>query len=72
MSYRFDLWAIELTKVDLYTSLSAKGEPLPEGKAKTTFEVEVEIRPEGMELLRREALKVKVGRPNDFTRIATG
>ena len=72
LSYRFDLWAIELTKVDLYTSVSAKGDPLPDSKAKTTFEVEVEIRPEGMDLLRREAIKVRAGRPNDFTRIATG
>ncbi len=72
MSYRFDLWAIELTKVDLFTALNAKGEPLSEKPASTTFEVEAEIKASGMDMLRREAAKVRAGQPNEFVRIATG
>lgn len=69
MSYRYDLWAIELTKVDLFTALSPAGEPLTEKPASTTFEVEVEIKE--MDYLRREAAKVKSGAPNDFVKVAT-
>ena len=68
MSYRYDLWAIELTKVDLFTALS-NGEPVSDKPASTTFEVELEIKE--MDYLRREAAKVKAGAPNDFVKVAT-
>ena len=69
MSYRFDMWAIELTKVEMFTSVK-NGEPASERPASTTFEVEVEIKE--LDHLRREAAKVKAGQPNEFVRIASG
>lgn len=69
MSYRYDLWSIELTKVDLFTALASNGEPVSAQPASTTFEVEVEIRE--MEYLRREAAKVRAGAPNEFVKVAT-
>ena len=69
LSYRFDLYAIELTKVDLYNDVT-KGEPTSDTRpSNTSFEVEIELKE--MAFLRQEAAKVKTGQPNEFVRIAT-
>lgn len=68
LSYRFDLFALELTKVDLFNNLT-RGEPTSERPTSTTFEVEVEVKE--MAYLRAEAAKVRAGVPNDFVRVAT-
>lgn len=68
LSYRFDLYAIELTKVDLYNDVK-NGEPASDRPSNTSFEVEIELKE--MAFLRQEAAKVKTGQPNEFVRIAT-
>jgi len=70
-TYRFDLWSLELTRVDLFTGSSlTKGELRPDARpASSTFEVEVELKE--TECLRREAAKVRAGQPNDFVKIAS-
>jgi len=72
LSYRFDLWKIELTKVELYNGVTKSGhEPLHgwDRPTQTSYEVEVEIR--HLDYLKQEAVKVSEGRqPNDFVRMA--
>jgi hypothetical protein len=68
LSYRFDLFAIELTKVDLFSSV-VRGEPSSDRPASTTFEVEVELKE--LAFLRQEAAKVRANVPNEFVRVAT-
>jgi len=71
-SYRFDLWSIELTRVDQYSGAASvvRGAIADGARAtSTTFEVEVEIKE--MDFLRREAAKVRAGQPNDFVKIGT-
>lgn len=67
LTYRYELFAIELTKVDLFNTL-VRGEPANDRPNSTTFEVEIELRE--LAFLRSEAAKVKQGQPNDFVRIA--
>lgn len=70
-SYTFDLWRIDVSRVELYTKVTATGTLLSDRPAAVSHEVELELRASAIEYVRQEAKKVRANQPNEFVRIAS-